>query len=191
MTSAVSLCVAANTRAPASLALSRHAPHPAHELLGYRAVSTSPPRPGMGRAGTEHRCKPALSFSGTAPDSTQSHGSPFPHCWRTVAILFRRRSNNRRRSEAIEALASTPTEELVERRAELQAAAENAGLTPNEIGAVLNARPELPRPLLPIERDTLLAILGYADFEGRDELLARWMRRWWMDMSAAAAPRLA
>jgi hypothetical protein len=87
-----------------------------------------------------------------------------------IRVLFRRR---RRRSEAIEALAYTPTEELVERRAELQAAAENAGLTPNEIEAVLNARLELPRPLLPIERDTLLAILGYADFEGRDELLAQ------------------
>lgn len=87
--------------------------------------------------------------------------------------MFRRRSSDRRRSEAIEALTYTPTEELVERRAELQAAAQDAGLTPDEIEAVLDARPDLPRPLLPIERETLLAILGYADFEGRDELLAQ------------------
>jgi hypothetical protein len=83
------------------------------------------------------------------------------------------RSDRRRRSEAIEALTHTPTEELVERRAQLQAAAQDAGLSPNEIEAVLAARPDLPRPLLPIERDTLLAILGYADFEGRDELVAQ------------------
>lgn len=82
-------------------------------------------------------------------------------------------SDRRRRSEAIEALAYTPTEELVERRALIQAAAEDAGLSLDEIGAVLNARPDLPRPLLPIERETLLAILGYADFEGRNELLAQ------------------
>ena len=107
-----------------------------------------------------------------------------------IRLLFRRRSSNpgseanearvgvadsdrRRRNEAIDALAYTPTEELFERRAELQAAAEDAGLTLDEIGAVLDARPELPRPLLPIERETLLAILGYADFEGRNELLAQ------------------
>jgi hypothetical protein len=91
-----------------------------------------------------------------------------------LRLLFRRPSTNRRRrNEGIEALAHTPTEELVERRAELQAAAQHAGLTPGEIEAVLNARPELPRPLLPIERETLLTILGYADFEGRDELLAQ------------------
>lgn len=104
-------------------------------------------------------------------------------------LLFRRRSSDRgadanagsaavsgdrrRRNEAIEALAYTSTEGLVERRAELQAAARDAGLTLDEIEHVLNARPDLPRPLLPIERDTLLAILGFADFGGRDVLVAQ------------------
>ena len=35
------------------------------------------------------------------------------------------------------------------------------------------ARSDPPRPLLPIERETLLAILGHANFQGRDELLAQ------------------
>ena len=78
-----------------------------------------------------------------------------------------------RRREAISALTHTPTEELVASRAQLQAAAHDAGLSSEEIQAVLNARPELPRPLLPSERETLLAILGHADFEGRDELVAQ------------------
>jgi hypothetical protein len=81
--------------------------------------------------------------------------------------------NHRRRDEAIEALTYTPTEELLERQAELKAAALDAGLTPKEIAQVLNTRPDLPRPLLPIERDTLLAILNHADFEGRDELISQ------------------
>lgn len=77
------------------------------------------------------------------------------------------------RRAAIEALTHIPVEELLARRAQLQAAAQDAGLSPDEIGAVLDARPELPRPLLPIERDTLLEVLGYADFEGRDALVAQ------------------
>ena len=74
---------------------------------------------------------------------------------------------------AVQALLNTPTPELAARRAELQAAAKAAGLSPNEIGEVLNSRPELPRPLLPEERATLLALLNYADFKGRDALVAQ------------------
>jgi hypothetical protein len=47
------------------------------------------------------------------------------------------------------------------------------GLTPNDIGEILNSRPELPRPLLPEERATLKAILTHADFDGRDALAAQ------------------
>jgi hypothetical protein len=72
---------------------------------------------------------------------------------------------------AVQALLSTPAAELAARRAELQAAADAAGLSPDQIGQVLNSRPELPRPLLPEERATLLALLNYADFDGRDTLL--------------------
>jgi hypothetical protein len=46
-------------------------------------------------------------------------------------------------------------------------------LTLDEINAALDARPDLPRPLLPIERDTLRALLDYADFLGRDQLAAQ------------------
>jgi hypothetical protein len=60
---------------------------------------------------------------------------------------------------------------LAARRAELQAAANAAGLSPDDIGDVLNSRPELPRPLLPEERATLLALLNYRDFAGRDALV--------------------
>jgi hypothetical protein len=72
---------------------------------------------------------------------------------------------------AVRALLDTPASELAARRAELQSAADSAGLGPNEIAEVLNSRPELPRPLLPEERQTLLALLSHADFDGRDALL--------------------
>src|SRR4051812_48911037 len=71
----------------------------------------------------------------------------------------------------VQALLNTPAPDLAARRAELQAAAQASGLSPDEIGEVLNSRPELPRPLLPEERATLLAVLNYADFEGRDALV--------------------
>jgi hypothetical protein len=74
---------------------------------------------------------------------------------------------------AVVALRETPTPELAARRAELQAEAQDAGLSPADIASVLNARPELPRPLLPEERTTLLALLNHADFEGRDALIAQ------------------
>jgi len=72
---------------------------------------------------------------------------------------------------AVRALIDTPAPELAARRAELQAAANAAGLGPDEIGELLNSRPELPRPLLSEERAALLALLNYDNFEGRDALL--------------------
>jgi hypothetical protein len=72
---------------------------------------------------------------------------------------------------AVQALLNTPAPELAARRADLQAAANAAGLGADEIGEVINSRAELPRPLLPEERVTLLALLNYADFDGRDALL--------------------
>jgi hypothetical protein len=74
---------------------------------------------------------------------------------------------------AVVALRETPAPELAARRAELQAAAQAAGLSPADIASVLNARSELPRPLLPEERATLLALLNYADFEGRHALVVQ------------------
>ena len=38
------------------------------------------------------------------------------------------------------------------------------------MGSIVDARPELPRPLRHAERETLTAVLGFADFAGRDEL---------------------
>jgi hypothetical protein len=72
---------------------------------------------------------------------------------------------------AVRALLNTPAPELAAHRTELQAAAHAARLSPDQIGRVLNSRGELPRPLLPEERATLLALLSYADFDGRDALL--------------------
>jgi hypothetical protein len=71
------------------------------------------------------------------------------------------------------ALRETPATGLVARRAELQAAAQAAGMSPSDIESVLNARDELPRALLPEERTTLLAVLNHADFDGRDALLVQ------------------
>lgn len=75
------------------------------------------------------------------------------------------------RARAVKALRATPAGELARRRAELQAAAEAAGLTLAEIGKVLNSRPK--RPLEAEERAVLLAVLRHAEFEGRDALLAQ------------------
>lgn len=74
---------------------------------------------------------------------------------------------------AAEALRDAPAEELAARRAELQADAKAAGLTLHDIQHILDARSELPRPLLPEERAALSAILEYGDFEGRDALIAQ------------------
>jgi hypothetical protein len=77
------------------------------------------------------------------------------------------------KAEVIRLLTNTPTEEFLLRRGELGHATFAAGLTREEINAALAARPDLPRPLLPIERDTLRALLDCADFPGRDELVAQ------------------
>jgi hypothetical protein len=80
---------------------------------------------------------------------------------------------SRRRGEVIDALTNMPIEQLLAAQRQLKADAEQTGITSAEFCAALSARPDHPRPLLPIERDTLLAILGYGDFEGRDELVAQ------------------
>jgi hypothetical protein len=77
------------------------------------------------------------------------------------------------RAVAVRGLRETAAAELAGRRAELQQAAEAAGLTPREVEEILNARPDLPRPLLPEERATLLAVLHRADFPDRDALVAQ------------------
>ena len=77
------------------------------------------------------------------------------------------------RETAVRALRDVSAAELVARRAELQAAAKSAGLTLDDIERILNARSELPRPLLPEERTALSAILEYADFQGRAALVAQ------------------
>jgi hypothetical protein len=77
----------------------------------------------------------------------------------------------RRRAE--QALRRASAEELVGNRADLQRAAQAAGLSPDEIAEILNSRPELPRPLLPEEQATLNAVLAHRDFDGRDALVAQ------------------
>jgi hypothetical protein len=79
---------------------------------------------------------------------------------------------------SVRALLETPAAELARRRAVIQAAAYDAGLDAYAVADVLNARPDLPRPLLREERETLLAILRFADFPGRDALVAQveWTR---------------
>jgi len=71
------------------------------------------------------------------------------------------------------ALRETHAAELAVRRPDLQARAVEAGLTTDDINAALESRPDLPRALLPEERDTLLAVLNDADFPGRDAVLAQ------------------
>jgi hypothetical protein len=74
---------------------------------------------------------------------------------------------------AIRALLEAPAGELAARLGELRTAAEKAGASLDEIERLLNSRPELPRPLLAEERATLIALLEYADFDGRDALLGQ------------------
>src|SRR5262249_20477700 len=82
-------------------------------------------------------------------------------------------SEQSKRQAAVAALILTPAEKLVAHMAELKAAGEEAGLTGKDIQEVLNARPDLPRPLLSRERNTILAPLGPDDFAGHDELRAQ------------------
>jgi hypothetical protein len=75
------------------------------------------------------------------------------------------------KADVIGLLTNTPTEEFLARRGELGRATLAAALTTEEINAALAARPDLPRPLLPNERDTLLALLRCADSPGRDQFV--------------------
>jgi hypothetical protein len=68
------------------------------------------------------------------------------------------------RDAARRQLLETPAAELAARRAEIQAHAEAAGYSKEEIREILNSRADLPRPLLPEERDALLL-----SFESLDE----------------------
>jgi hypothetical protein len=79
--------------------------------------------------------------------------------------------DSRAKADVIGLLTNTPTEEFLARRGELGDAAHAAALTTEEINAALEARTDLPRPLLPNERDTLLALLRVADFPGRDQFV--------------------
>jgi hypothetical protein len=87
--------------------------------------------------------------------------NPFERLW------LRTTRSSRAKAEAIRVLIDTPTEEFLRRRGEI----DTAGLTTDEINVALAARPDLYRPLLPIERATLRALLDHADFPGRDELV--------------------
>jgi len=68
------------------------------------------------------------------------------------------------RDAARRQLLETPAAELAARRAEIQAHAEAAGYSKEEIREILNSRADLPRALLPEERDALLL-----SFESLDE----------------------
>ena len=60
------------------------------------------------------------------------------------------------REAARRQLLETPAAELAVRRAQIQAHAEAAGFSAEEIREILNSRADLPRALLPEERDALL-----------------------------------
>jgi hypothetical protein len=91
------------------------------------------------------------------------------------------------RSVAVSALTHAPAEELANHRAELQTAALRASLGTREIQAVLNSRPDLPRPLLAAEYGAMEALLDHAGFVGRDELRISLSARPSSDTAAAAA----
>jgi hypothetical protein len=69
---------------------------------------------------------------------------------------------------AVRSLRETPAADLAARRAELQQAAEDAGLTLEDISQVLNSRSDLPRSLLPEERSTLLFVVEH-ESSGEDQ----------------------
>ena len=142
-------------------------------LLGGRGDPRGLPRPkplGHDQGGAEasrtgHRQSLLVTFPQAGPGEGSAVG-----CFNLVAMDS---GDDRYDSAhpAVQALLDTPAPELAARRAELQAAADAAGLSPDEIGRILNSRRELPRPLLPEDRATLLALLNYADFNGRDALV--------------------
>ena len=69
-----------------------------------------------------------------------------------------------KRETARRELLQTPAAELVARRAQIQAHAEAAGFSAEEIQAILNSRADLPRALLPEEREALL--LSFVGLDG-------------------------
>lgn len=60
------------------------------------------------------------------------------------------------REAALGQLLETPAAELAARRAQIQARAEAAGFSAEEIQDILNSRADMPRALLPEEREALL-----------------------------------
>ena len=75
------------------------------------------------------------------------------------------------REAATQQLLETPAAELAARRAQIQAHAEAAGFSAEEIQEILNSRADLPRALLPEERDALLL-----SFERLDETVGAELR---------------
>jgi hypothetical protein len=88
-------------------------------------------------------------------------------------VAGKRNDANDTRASAVAALVQAPAGDLAAHRADLQAAAQSTGMTPNEIEGVLNSRADLPRQLLAAERDAVLALLEREDFPGRDDLVAQ------------------
>ena len=68
------------------------------------------------------------------------------------------------REAALGQLLETPAAELAARRAQIQANAEAAGFSAEEIQDILNSRADLPRALLPEEREALL--LSFESLDG-------------------------
>src|ERR1700712_998082 len=77
------------------------------------------------------------------------------------------------RAQAERDLRVTPVAELVAGMSRFHAAAQAAGMDSQDIGRILDAREDLPRPLLDGERAVLLAALRAIDGPGRTELLAQ------------------
>jgi hypothetical protein len=77
------------------------------------------------------------------------------------------------RKAARRQLLETPAAELAARRAQIQAHAEVAGLSAEEIQEILNSRADLPRALLPEERDALRLSFVSLDGTTREALRAQ------------------
>jgi hypothetical protein len=77
------------------------------------------------------------------------------------------------REAAKRQLLETPAAELAARRAQIQAHAEAAGFSAEEIQEILNSRADLPRALLPEERDALLLSFERLDEPTRAALCAQ------------------
>ena len=77
------------------------------------------------------------------------------------------------REAAKRQLLETPAAELAARRMQIQALAEAAGFSAEEIREILNSRADLPRALLPEERDALLLYIVSLDGPTREALRAQ------------------